>query len=91
MHLIHRRDEFRAEKILIKRLNDKVESGNIVLHTHQTLDEVLGDDMGVTGVRLRSTRDDTTSELPLMGSSSPSVTSPTPRSSKGSWRWKTAI
>ena len=67
VHLIHRRDEFRAEKILIKRLNDKVESSNIVLHTHQTLDEVLGDDMGVTGVRLRSTRDDTTSELPLMG------------------------
>ena len=67
VHLIHRRDEFRAEKILIKRLNDKVESGNIVLHTHQTLDEVLGDNMGVTGVRLRSTRDDTTSELPLMG------------------------
>lgn len=71
VHLIHRRDEFRAEKILIKRLNDKVESGNIVLHTHQTLDEVLGDNMGVTGVRLRSTRDDATSELPLMGSSSP--------------------
>ena len=67
VHLIHRRDEFRAEKILIKRLNDKVESGNIVLHTHQTLDEVLGDNMGVTGVRLRSTRDDATSELPLMG------------------------
>ena len=41
--LIHRRDEFRAEKILIKRLNDKVESGNIVLHTHQTLAEVLQD------------------------------------------------
>jgi len=38
-----------------------------VLHTHQTLDEVLGDNMGVTGVRLRSIRDDTTSELPLMG------------------------
>ena len=67
VHLIHRRDEFRAEKILIKRLNDKVESGNIVLHTHQTLDEVLGDNMGVTGVRLRSTRDDATSELPMMG------------------------
>ena len=67
VHLIHRRDEFRAEKILIKRLHDKVESGNIVLHTHQTLDEVLGDDMGVTGVRLRSTRDHSTSELPLMG------------------------
>lgn len=67
VHLIHRRDEFRAEKILIKRLHDKVASGNIVLHTHQTLDEVLGDQMGVTGVRLRSTQDDTTTDLPLMG------------------------
>ncbi|MGL5031653.1 MAG: thioredoxin-disulfide reductase [Aeromonas sp.] len=67
VHLIHRRDEFRAEKILITRLHDKVASGNIVLHTHQTLDEVLGDAMGVTGVRLRSTQDDSTCELPLMG------------------------
>mgnify|MGYP006232780839 FL=1 len=48
VHLIHRRDSFRAEKILVKRLMDKVESGNIVLHTDRTLDEVLGDDMGVT-------------------------------------------
>ncbi|MGM3160434.1 thioredoxin-disulfide reductase [Dickeya undicola] len=53
VHLIHRRDSFRAEKILIDRLMTKVSSGNIVLHTHRTLDEVLGDDMGVTGVRLR--------------------------------------
>ncbi|EKP0308166.1 thioredoxin-disulfide reductase [Aeromonas veronii] len=67
VHLIHRRDAFRAEKILIKRLHDKVESGNIVLHTHQTLDEVLGDQMGVTGVRLRNTQDNSTRELPLMG------------------------
>ncbi|MGL5598917.1 MAG: thioredoxin-disulfide reductase [Aeromonas sp.] len=67
VHLIHRRDEFRAEKIFITRLHDKVASGNIVLHTHQTLDEVLGDAMGVTGVRLRSTQDDSTCELPLMG------------------------
>ncbi|MCS0540230.1 thioredoxin-disulfide reductase [Aeromonas veronii] len=67
VHLIHRRDGFRAEKILIKRLHDKVASGNIVLHTHQTLDEVLGDQMGVTGVRLRNTQDNSTSELPLMG------------------------
>ncbi|ENO3976845.1 thioredoxin-disulfide reductase [Aeromonas veronii] len=67
VHLIHRRDEFRAEKILINRLHDKVASGNIVLHTHQTLDEVLGDQMGVTGVRLRNTQDNSTSELPLMG------------------------
>ncbi|WPD76309.1 thioredoxin-disulfide reductase [Dickeya fangzhongdai] len=53
VHLIHRRDSFRAEKILIDRLMAKVSSGNIVLHTNRTLDEVLGDDMGVTGVRLR--------------------------------------
>ncbi|WP_127960047.1 thioredoxin-disulfide reductase [Serratia microhaemolytica] len=53
VHLIHRRDSFRSEKILINRLMEKVKNGNIVLHTHRTLDEVLGDEMGVTGVRLR--------------------------------------
>ncbi|MCR2351141.1 NAD-binding protein, partial [Salmonella enterica] len=55
-HLIHRRDGFRAEKILIKRLMDKVENGNIILHTNRTLEEVTGDQMGVTGVRLRDTQ-----------------------------------
>ena len=49
VHLIHRRDSFRAEKILIRRLMDKVENGNIVLHTYRVLEEVVGDDMGVTG------------------------------------------
>ena len=56
VHLIHRRDGFRAEKILIKRLMDKVENGNIILHTNRTLEEVIGDQMGVTGVRLRDTQ-----------------------------------
>lgn len=56
VHLIHRRDGFRAEKILIKRLMDKVESGNIVLHTNRTLEEVTGDQMGVSGLRLRDTQ-----------------------------------
>ena len=56
VHLIHRRDSFRAEKILIKRLMDKVENGNIVLHTHGPLEEVTGDQMGVTGLRLRDTQ-----------------------------------
>lgn len=56
VHLIHRRDGFRAEKILIKRLMDKVENGNIILHTNRTLEEVTGDQMGVTGVRLRDTQ-----------------------------------
>lgn len=53
VHLIHRRDSFRAEKILIARLMEKVKNGNIVLHTDCIMDEVLGDNMGVTGVRLR--------------------------------------
>ncbi|WP_390902616.1 NAD-binding protein, partial [Vibrio harveyi] len=59
-HLIHRRDTFRSEKILIKRLMDKVENGNIILHTDRTLDEVLGDDMGVTAVRIKDTKSDAT-------------------------------
>ena len=67
VHLIHRRDSFRAEKILINRLMDKVQNGNIVLHTDNTLDEVLGDDMGVTGVRLRSTKTGNTQDIPVMG------------------------
>ena len=67
VHLIHRRDEFRSEKILLDRLMDKVTNGNIILHTHRTLEEVLGDDMGVTGVRLKNTQDETTEELELAG------------------------
>ncbi|HHF2881095.1 TPA: thioredoxin-disulfide reductase [Vibrio diabolicus] len=67
VHLIHRRDSFRAEKILVKRLMDKVESGNIVLHTDRTLDEVLGDDMGVTGVRIKDVNTGATEELEVMG------------------------
>lgn len=57
VHLIHRRDTFRAEKILVSRLMDKVASGNIVLHTHRTLEEVMGDQMGVSGLRLRDVND----------------------------------
>ncbi|MBS0054681.1 thioredoxin-disulfide reductase [Yersinia sp. Marseille-Q3913] len=67
VHLIHRRDNFRSEKILIDRLMEKVKNGNIVLHTERTLDEVLGDDMGVTGVRLKSTQSDETEELAVAG------------------------
>lgn len=63
VHLIHRRDSFRAEKILINRLMDKVQSGNIVLHTDRTLDEVMGDQMGVSSLRLRSTHDETQTEV----------------------------
>ena len=67
VHLIHRRDTFRSEKILIKRLYDKVEQGIIKLHLDRTLEEVLGDEMGVTGVRLRSTKDDSLEDVDVMG------------------------
>ncbi|EYU14695.1 thioredoxin-disulfide reductase [Photorhabdus aegyptia] len=67
VHLIHRRDTFRSEKILIGRLMDKVKNGNIILHTDRILDEVLGDDMGVTGVRLRDTKSGATEELAVTG------------------------
>lgn len=67
VHLIHRRDSFRAEKILVKRLMDKVESGNIVLHTDRTLEEVVGDDMGVTGVRIKDTQSDNIEQIDVMG------------------------
>jgi len=65
--LIHRRDSFRAEKILIGQLMEKVENGNIELALDATLDEVLGDDSGVTGVRLRSTSDDNTRDIDVHG------------------------
>lgn len=67
VHLIHRRDTFRAEKILIDRMMDKAKNGNITLHLHKTLDEVLGDNMGVTGVRIKDARDGQTEELEVQG------------------------
>jgi len=67
VHLVHRRDKFRAEAILVDKVAAKVAAGKMQLHLWQTLDEVLGDASGVTGVRLRSTRDAGTSELALKG------------------------
>lgn len=67
VHLVHRRDSFRSEKILIDRLYKKVEEGKIILHTDRTLDEVLGDNMGVTGIRLKDTKSTATEELKLDG------------------------
>ncbi|SJL82960.1 thioredoxin-disulfide reductase [Vibrio palustris] len=67
VHMIHRRETFRAEKILIDRLYEKVAAGKIILHTNRTLDEVLGDDMGVTGVRMKETHSDSTEDLEVMG------------------------
>jgi thioredoxin reductase (NADPH) len=67
VHLIHRRDKFRAEAILIDKVAEKVKAGKMELHLWQTLDEVLGDASGVTGVRLKSTQDGSTNELTLKG------------------------
>ncbi|GLX14637.1 MULTISPECIES: thioredoxin-disulfide reductase [Pseudomonadaceae] len=67
VHLVHRRDKLRSEKILQDKIFDKAANGNIKLHWNHTLEEVLGDATGVTGARLRSTQDGTTSDLPLAG------------------------
>jgi len=66
VHLIHRRDKFRAEPILVDKLMEKVAAGKIELHVFQNLDEVLGDQSGVTGVRLKG-NDGSTKELKLQG------------------------
>ncbi len=67
VHLIHRRDKFRAEAILIDKLHEKVAAGKMELHTFQTLDEVLGDASGVTGVRLKNVDDGSTHDLAVKG------------------------
>jgi thioredoxin reductase (NADPH) len=67
VHVIHRRDRFRAEPILVDRLMDRVHEGKIQLHLWQRLDEVLGDDSGVNGVRLHDVRNDTTRTLAVQG------------------------
>ena len=67
VHLIHRRDKLRSEKILQDKLFEKAANGNIRLHWNQHLDEVLGDASGVTGARLRDSLTGATQELPLAG------------------------
>ncbi|WP_309684308.1 thioredoxin-disulfide reductase [Polaromonas sp.] len=65
--LVHRRDKFKAEAILIDKLHEKVAAGKIELKLHHTLDQVLGDASGVTGVRLKSSQNDATQDLKLKG------------------------
>ena len=67
VYLVHRRDKFKAEAILVDKLGEKVKAGKIVLKTHNTLEQVLGDAGGVTGVRLKSTVDETTQDIALKG------------------------
>ena len=67
VHVIHRRDKFRAEAILVDKMMAKVADGKMQLHLWSTLDEVLGNDGGVTGVRIRKVQDGTTEEIALTG------------------------
>jgi len=67
VHLIHRRDRFRAEPILVDHLMERVRTGNIRLHLWQRLEEVLGDTDGVTAVRIGDVRDQSTKELTVQG------------------------
>ncbi|MDQ3185637.1 MAG: thioredoxin-disulfide reductase [Pseudomonadota bacterium] len=65
--VVHRRDKFRSEKILIDKLMDKVETGNVKLELNHVLDEVLGDNSGVTGMRIKSAQNSSTKNLDLQG------------------------
>ena len=65
--VVHRRDQFRSEKILIDKLMEKVRNGNIKLALNHVLDEVLGDTSGVTGMRIRSTQDESSQTIALQG------------------------
>ncbi|ASU39782.1 thioredoxin-disulfide reductase [Herbaspirillum sp. meg3] len=65
--IIHRRDKFRAEPILIDRLLHKVTEGKIDIKWHHTLDEVIGDDSGVTGIKIKSTQDGSVTPITLHG------------------------
>ena len=65
--LIHRRDKFRAEPIMVDHLMDKVKEGKIELRLHSVLDQVLGNETGVTGARVRNVQSDSSQDLPLQG------------------------
>ena len=67
VYLVHRRDKLRAEKIMQDKLFAKAQAGKIEIIWDHTVDEVLGDDSGVTGMRIRSTRDDSTREIAVQG------------------------
>jgi thioredoxin reductase (NADPH) len=65
--VVHRREKFRSEKILIDKMMEKVKDGNIKLELNHVLEEVLGDDSGVNGMRIKSVHDDSTKTVPLQG------------------------
>lgn len=65
--VIHRRDKFRSEKILADQLIEKSKNGNVTIKWDSVVDEILGDDSGVTGVRIKNVKDGSTEEIPVMG------------------------
>lgn len=65
--VVHRRDQFRSEKILSDRLQERAKNGNVTIEWNNTLDEVLGDKTGVTGIRIKSTADDSSRDIDLAG------------------------
>jgi thioredoxin reductase (NADPH) len=65
--VVHRRDKFRSEKILSDKLLEKAKNGNVALEWHHVLDEVIGDDMGVTGIRIKNVADGSTKTLDVHG------------------------
>jgi thioredoxin reductase (NADPH) len=65
--VVHRRDKFRSEKILSDKLLEKAKNGNVRILWHHELDEVLGDDMGVTGIRIKHTQDGSTQDIDVHG------------------------
>jgi thioredoxin reductase (NADPH) len=67
VHLVHRRDKLRSEKILQDKLFEKAANGNVVLHWNHQLEEILGDNSGVTGARLKNTQTGEVNDLPLAG------------------------
>lgn len=67
VHLVHRRDSLRSEKILQDHILEKAENGNITIHWDNTLEEVVGDNMGVTGIHIKSTKDNSVDKLSVDG------------------------
>lgn len=65
--VVHRRDKFRSEKILSDKLIEKSKGGNVVIEWNSSLDEVLGDEMGVTGIRIKNALDESTKDLDVHG------------------------
>ncbi len=65
--VVHRRDKFRSEKVLSERLIKRAEEGNVIIEWNHVLDEVLGDDKGVTGMKIKNVKTDEVKEIPLAG------------------------